>query len=102
MTKSWLITGGSSGLGLSLGRAVLEKGRTAVLTTRNISKAQHAAPDIEKNGGKWVQLDFSDENIEEYVRDAVKRWDVDVIVNNAGYAVVGPVENTRYRPHSSK
>ena len=82
-------------MGLSLARVVLEKGCRAVLTTRSITKAQETAPDIEKKGGKWVQLAFSDENLEEIIKDAIKRWEVDVIVNNAGYAVVGPVENLR-------
>lgn len=96
MAKSWLITGGSSGLGLSLGRVVLQKGATAVLTTRNVAKAQEAAPDIEKNGGKWLQLDYANPNAEQVVKDAVMRWDVDVVINNAAYAAVGPVEDCRY------
>ena len=96
MAKAWLVTGGSSGLGLSLGRAVLQKGGTAVLTTRNVSKAQKAAPDIEKDGGKWLQLDYANPNAEQVVKDAVEQWDIDVVVNNAAYAAVGAVEDCRY------
>ena len=96
MTKSsWLITGGSSGLGLSLGRAILQKGSTAVLTTRSLAKAREAAPDIEKDGGKWLQLDFDSPNVEQLVKDAATQWGIDVVVNNAGYAAVGPVESLR-------
>lgn len=95
MAKAWLITGGSSGLGLSLGRTVLKKGATAVLTTRNVAKAQKAAPDIESSGGKWLQLDYSDFKVEQIVKDAVEQLDVDVIVNNAAYAAVGAVEDCR-------
>ena len=82
-------------MGLSLGRAVLQKGGSAVLTTRDVAKAQKAAPDIEENGGKWLKLDYADPNAEQVVKDAVTRWDVDVLVNNAAYAVVGAVEDCR-------
>ena len=96
MAKGWLITGGSSGLGLALGRAVLQKGDTAVLTTRSIAKAQEAAPDVEKNGGKWLQLDQADAHAGQIVKEAIERWDLDVVVNNAAYAAVGAVEDFRF------
>lgn len=96
MSKSWFITGGSSGIGLSLGRAVLKQGHTAVLTTRNIAKAQQAAPDIEKNGGKWVELDHADSNLEEVVKEAISSSDTDVLVNNASYALLGAVEDCKF------
>ena len=102
MSKSWLITGGSSGIGLSIGRAVLKQGHTAILTTRNIAKAQQAAPDVEKNGGKWVKLDHADPNIEEIIKDAITRWDTDVLVNNASFATVGTVEDCRFVGASHK
>ena len=95
MTNSWLITGGSSGLGLALGRAVLEKGDRVVLTTRSISAAQKAAPDVEKNGGQWLQLDLDASNLEQEVKSVVLREDVDVVVNNAGYPCMGPLEDIR-------
>lgn len=95
MSTSWLITGGSSGLGLSLGRAVLAKGATAVLTTRNIAKAQEAAPDIKMNGGRWLQLDFANPKLEQLVTDTVKQYDINVVVNNAGYSTVAAVEECR-------
>ena len=95
MVGAWLITGGSSGLGLAIGRTILQNGVTAVLTTRNVSKAQAAAPDIEKNGGKWLQLDYGDPNFESVVKDAVNQHNVDVILNNAAYAAVGAVEDCR-------
>lgn len=96
MSMVWLITSGSSGLGLSLGRCVLDKGRTVVLTTRNLAKARATAPDIEEKGGKWLQLDFADTNVTQVVEDAVRRWEVDVLVDNAGYPLSGPIESCRY------
>ncbi|KAI9713347.1 MAG: putative secondary metabolism biosynthetic enzyme [Chrysothrix sp. TS-e1954] len=93
MTNSWLITGGSSGLGLSLGRAVLKEGGSVVLTTRNVAKAREAASDIEKSGGQWLQVELDDPKLEQTVQDAVNRANVDVVVNNAGYPLMGPLED---------
>ena len=95
MAQSWLITGGSSGLGLSLGRLVLAKGGIVVLTTRNVAKAQQAAPDVEKAGGHWLELSLSDPALERTIKDTVARYNVDVVVNNAGYPLVGALEDCR-------
>ena len=95
MANSWLITGGSSGLGLSMGRVVLQNGKTAVLTTRNVAKAQQTAPDIEAKGGKWLQLTYDDPNVEQIVKDTVARFEIDVVVNNAGYAAIAAIEDLR-------
>lgn len=95
MSKAWFITGGSSGIGLSLGRHVLRNGSHAVLTTRNVDSARSSAPDIEERGGKWLQLDLSAANLESLVEDAVEREGIDTVVNNAGYAQVSPVENCK-------
>lgn len=95
MVTGWLITGGSSGLGLSLGRAVLANDKTAVLTTRSIEKARSTAPDVEENGGHWLEIDFSDPKLEGIIKDAVIKYDLGVLVNNAGYSLAGPVEDCR-------
>ncbi|KAL9091957.1 MAG: hypothetical protein Q9159_001102 [Coniocarpon cinnabarinum] len=95
--SSWLITGGSSGVGLALSRAVLNKGCTAVLTSRNVAKAKESAADIEKSGGHWLQLDYSDSDLEQKVKDTVSRYKIDTLVNNAGYAAVGAVEDYSHK-----
>lgn len=94
MTKSWLITGGSTGLGLAMGQHALQKGDKAILTTRNAAKARAANPDFEHQGGVWLQLDLSPSaDVEGTVAAAVKQHNVDTVVNNAGYALVGGVED---------
>jgi len=92
MPPSWLVTGGSSGIGLSIGRMLLQKGGTPILTTRDVAKARVAAPDIESKGGKWLELDFADDKLEDTVRDTVVKEEIDVVVNNAAYSLVGAVE----------
>ncbi|MCJ1308204.1 hypothetical protein MMC25_001857 [Agyrium rufum] len=93
MTNTWLITGGSNGLGLALGRAVLQKGDKVILTSRNVAAAQAGSPDIEKNGGKWILLDFADSKADSIVKHIVETEGVNILVNNAGYATVGSLED---------
>jgi short-subunit dehydrogenase len=93
--QTWLITGASSGLGKSLALEALEQGSAVLGTTREIQKAQEAFPEFEKNGGAWLALDPG--SVDAYDR-AVKiseDHDIDVVVNNAGYAFIGGVEDTR-------
>jgi NAD(P)-dependent dehydrogenase (short-subunit alcohol dehydrogenase family) len=56
---SFLITGGSSGLGLNLALAALRSGHRVMATARNPTKAKQASPEVEKLGGSWLELDVT-------------------------------------------
>ncbi|CEN62064.1 Putative Dehydrogenases with different specificities [Aspergillus calidoustus] len=90
---TWLITGCSSGFGLSLARAVLAGGHNVIATSRNPSRTPGLVAEIESKGGKWVQLDV-DSSDSGKVIDEVERGGgrIDVLVNNAGYCVYAPIE----------
>ena len=86
-SKTALITGGSSGIGLDVARGFLEKGFNVVLNGRNEEKLAAAAQSLEaKNNIAIVAGDISDkETGEKIVREAVDRFgSADVLVNNAG------------------
>ncbi|GAB97554.1 NAD(P)-dependent dehydrogenase (short-subunit alcohol dehydrogenase family) [Kineosphaera limosa] len=86
--KTWLITGASSGLGLALTRYVLTAGHRVVATTR-----KEALP-VEDALLTVVRLDPSDrEQCRGVVAEAGRSTGrLDVLVNNAGYGLVGAVE----------
>ncbi|KAJ0415321.1 putative short-chain oxidoreductase [Aspergillus carlsbadensis] len=90
---TWLITGCSSGFGLSLARAVLAGGHKVIATSRHPSRTPDLVAEIEAQGGKWVALDVNSPDsgnvIAELERDG---HHIDVLVNNAGYCVYAPVE----------
>ncbi|KAI1646591.1 putative short-chain oxidoreductase [Daldinia loculata] len=90
---TWFITGCSSGFGLSLTRIVLDKGHTVIATSRNPSRTPELVAEVESKGGRWLKLDVNDHNspevIEELERSGVE---IDVLVNNAGYSILTPVE----------
>ncbi|UJB39537.1 SDR family NAD(P)-dependent oxidoreductase [Streptomyces sp. A1-5] len=92
-TQTWFITGSSRGFGRSLTVAALAAGDQVVATAR---RPEHLADLVERFGDKVlpVALDVTDAAAAaaalDTARDRFGR--IDVIVNNAGYANVAPVE----------
>lgn len=91
--KVWFITGTSSGFGRALAEAVLAKGERVVATAR---KPEVLRDLIEKYPGaaRAVKLDVTNtEDAKNAIREAVREFGrIDVLVNNAGYALVGAIE----------
>ncbi|MBD2611709.1 SDR family NAD(P)-dependent oxidoreductase [Nostoc punctiforme FACHB-252] len=92
-TKVWLITGTSKGLGRALAETVLEQGDTVVLTARNPELIQDLAASFPENT-LAVQLDVTKpEEIQAAVKQAIAKFGrIDVLVNNAGYGILGAIE----------
>jgi NAD(P)-dependent dehydrogenase (short-subunit alcohol dehydrogenase family) len=95
MTRTWLITGCSRGLGNALAKAVLASGDQLVATARDPG----ALADLLPIGGDRVivmPLDVTDEAAAtRAVSGAVARFGrLDIVVNNAGYGNVAPIEDT--------
>ena len=95
MSKVWLITGASRGLGRAFTEAVLEAGDRAVATARNPEQL------VELEGrypGRVcsVPLDVTNEAQAKAAFEAAiaSFGSLDLLVNNAGYGYVCPVEDT--------
>jgi len=88
--KVWFITGVSRGLGLAIARAAIEAGDEVVGTTRDGLRP----PQLDSPRCKIVRLEASDIGaIAAVVAEAHRVHDrLDVVVNNAGYGLIGPVE----------
>jgi NAD(P)-dependent dehydrogenase (short-subunit alcohol dehydrogenase family) len=95
MSQVWLITGSSRGLGRALADAVLAAGHKLVATARNPGQL---ADLIERYGDqvRTVALDVTNEQAAIHaVAVATKAFGrLDVLVNNAGYGDVSPIEDT--------
>jgi NAD(P)-dependent dehydrogenase (short-subunit alcohol dehydrogenase family) len=93
--KTWFITGASSGFGHAFASYALEKGYNVVATARNPSKLGSLvaqAPD--RVLALTLDVDRP-RDAEAAVSAAIERFDhIDVLINNAGYAIVGAVEET--------
>jgi NAD(P)-dependent dehydrogenase (short-subunit alcohol dehydrogenase family) len=95
MAKVWFITGASSGFGDAFARYALAQGYRVVATARDTAKlAAIAAIDPERV--LVHRLDVTQPgDAEAPVAAAIARFGrIDVLINNAGYGIVGAVEET--------
>jgi NAD(P)-dependent dehydrogenase (short-subunit alcohol dehydrogenase family) len=95
MSKVWLITGSSRGLGRALAEAVLAAGTKLVATARNpaqLADLVERYPDQVRT----VALDVTDDRAaDNAIQAAVNAFGrLDVLVNNAGYGDVSSIEDT--------
>src|SRR5258708_12707090 len=92
MAQVWFITGASRGLGFAIAQAVLEKGDAVVAAVRNASRAEQVLGPSDRVFA--VSVDVTDRaSIQRAADAAVARFGkIDVIVNNAGYGLMGPVQ----------
>ncbi|WP_430907785.1 SDR family oxidoreductase [Maribacter sp. 2-571] len=88
--KVVLITGGSSGIGKAIGSYLKQKGYRVYGTTRSIS----AHPDF--NDFPLLELDVREpKSIQTAIHRLLeKEGRVDVLINNAGVGITGPLEET--------
>lgn len=87
MSKVVLITGGSSGIGKSVGEFLQEKGFTVYGTSRNPEKIVGSVFPL-------IALDVRDvTSIQNAVSEIIaKSGRIDVVINNAGVGITGPIE----------
>ncbi|MEO0339579.1 MAG: oxidoreductase [Bacteroidota bacterium] len=92
MKKVILVTGASSGIGKDAALQLIKEGHTVYGAARRVEKMQ----DIIDVGGQAIQMDITiDEDITTCVNKIIdEQGRIDVLVNNAGYAIYGSVEET--------
>ena len=93
MPKVIFITGGSSGLGKAIGEYLSAKGFIVYGTSRNPSKVSEKLP--------FTLLEMDVTSVDSILKATSeiiqKEGRIDVLVNNAGVGITGPIEET---PHS--
>ncbi|QHS60004.1 oxidoreductase [Chitinophaga agri] len=93
--KTWFVTGASQGIGLILVKQLLAEGYQVAATARNLDNLKKAVGDT---SAQFLPLQADLAN-EESVRTAVKAaadkfTTIDHLVNNAGFGLIGGIEET--------
>jgi NADP-dependent 3-hydroxy acid dehydrogenase YdfG len=91
------ITGASSGIGEASARALAKAGASVALAARRLERIEALAEDIRQEGGSALAV-RCDVGEEEQARGFVQRANaelgrIDVLVNNAGVMLLGPIES---------
>ena len=92
-----LITGASSGIGKALAEGLAEEGLKVYGTSRHVKGKETVVSENETGGFfKLIRLDVCDDESAkaavEYV--AKKEGQINILINNAGFGVAGPIEET--------
>ncbi|MDD3357265.1 MAG: SDR family oxidoreductase, partial [Dysgonamonadaceae bacterium] len=96
--KIALITGASGGIGTSIANRLSGMGMHLVITGRNAEKLEILKKEIEKSGTKahMIVADISvPDTPKQLIRETIQIFGkLDVLVNNAGYAILKSLEKT--------
>jgi short-subunit dehydrogenase len=93
--RTALITGGSAGIGLAVGRALVHDGWGVTIVARNESRLAAAASELRTAGAEvgTVAANMAKDEAVAVVVDAhLERFGgMDLLVNNAGVGLIGPI-----------
>lgn len=91
--KTWLVTGASKGIGLTLAKQLLGQGYNVAATSRDLHSLTAV---LGEKSGQFLPLtmDLTNESdVAEKLQMAISHFgSVDVVVNNAGYGLMGGLE----------
>lgn len=95
MSKKWLITGISSGLGKAMAQSAMENSDFVIGTFRKQGQVDQFNS-VNKNKGFALKLDVTQQDdIESALEIIVEKFgSIDVLVNNAGFGFAGAIEET--------
>jgi NAD(P)-dependent dehydrogenase (short-subunit alcohol dehydrogenase family) len=94
MGQVWFVTGATSGIGAGVAKAALAAGHSVVATGRKTDKVRAALSGVASDRLLVHALDVTDQDAAtRAVGAAIARFGrIDVLVNNAGYSVLGNFE----------
>jgi len=95
--KTAVVTGGGSGIGHAISLALAAQGATVHIFELEGSKAEGTVAEIEKEGGKAQAHSCNvaqQSEVKREVDQIISQGSIDLLINNAGIAHIGDVENT--------
>jgi short-subunit dehydrogenase len=93
-SKVWYVTGASQGLGLILVKKLLENGYRVAASSRDVHTLSQAVGLIDRDRFLPLAVDLNNlDCIDESIQQTLVTFGrIDVVVNNAGYGMVGTIE----------
>ncbi|MCR3694531.1 SDR family NAD(P)-dependent oxidoreductase [Citrobacter sp. Cpo037] len=94
MNRVWFVTGAARGMGARVVNAALQQGDRVVATGRNMDKLRRTFSTASAENIELLELDVRDEHQAKVAVDAaIRRFGrIDVLVNNAGFCLLGRFE----------
>ena len=89
-----LITGASSGIGADMARILSEKGYDLILVARNKRKMESLSKELKTNV-EIIPMDISSTYNCTELYNMVKKKDIDILINNAGFGLFGHFNTTK-------
>jgi NAD(P)-dependent dehydrogenase (short-subunit alcohol dehydrogenase family) len=86
--RTALVTGGGTGIGRAIARAMAAEGARVAIASRNLTRLRATATELDATGERVmpIQMDVTDRaTVTRGIETAIKRWgSLDILVNNAG------------------
>jgi len=99
--KTALITGASSGIGKETAKLFAKEGALVILTARNIDKLKFVEDEIKIKGWKAdsFSMDITDKDqVKETIKKIIEKYKkIDILINSAGIARWGSIEDVSYK-----
>ncbi len=95
--KTAIVTGGGSGIGRAIAETFAKQGATVHILELNPQTAKEAIKEIKNQGGTAFghQCNVAAQSeVREVIESILKDSSIDILINNAGIAHIGNVENT--------
>lgn len=95
--KTAIITGGGSGIGKAISTTFAKQGAHVCILDFSADNGNVTVSEIKKENGSasFYQCDIvNQERIENIFNEIAKKYSIDILINNAGIAHVGNIENT--------
>lgn len=89
-----LITGASSGIGSDMARILSDKGYDLILVARNKKKMELLAKELKTNV-EIIPIDISSTYNCTQLYNQVKKKNIDILINNAGFGLFGEFNQTK-------